>query len=166
MKIDVVKLRLSLHFALKALALNKFRAILTALGIVFGVAAVITMLAIGRGGEKEIMDQIKLVGSNNIIVGKKELLINDNSQSSSRVLSKGLTLDNIEGLRSILPGLSDVSPELSYESFAFYNNRSSRLKIVGISSSYFRMFNYQLTKGNFFSEKHELNALPVCVIGR
>jgi putative ABC transport system permease protein len=56
------------NIALEAVFLNKFRSVLTALGIIFGVAAVITMMAIGNGAKKEILDQIKLVGVNNIVI--------------------------------------------------------------------------------------------------
>ena len=59
------------NIALEAVFLNKFRSILTALGIIFGVAAVITMMAIGNGAKKEILDQMKLVGVNNILIAPK-----------------------------------------------------------------------------------------------
>jgi putative ABC transport system permease protein len=57
-----------INIALEAVFANRFRSILTALGIIFGVAAVIAMMAIGNGAQKEILDQIKLVGVNNIII--------------------------------------------------------------------------------------------------
>ena len=57
-----------LNIAIEAVFVNKFRSILTALGIIFGVAAVIAMMAIGNGAQKEILDQMKLVGVNNIII--------------------------------------------------------------------------------------------------
>ena len=59
---------INFKMGIEALANNRFRALLTSLGIIFGVAAVISMLAIGAGAEKEILDQIKLVGSNNLII--------------------------------------------------------------------------------------------------
>ena len=60
-----------LNIALEAVFINKFRSMLTALGIIFGVAAVIAMMAIGRGAQKEILDQMKLVGVNNIVISSK-----------------------------------------------------------------------------------------------
>ena len=56
------------NIAMEAVFINKFRSMLTALGIIFGVAAVIAMMAIGRGAQKEILDQMKLVGVNNIVI--------------------------------------------------------------------------------------------------
>ena len=77
--------------ALDAVFANKFRSMLTALGIIFGVAAVISMMAIGRGAQKEILDQMKIVGVNNIVImpinkgdkKKQESQSSDNSNSSS-----------------------------------------------------------------------------------
>ena len=69
---------LILSISLEAVFTNKFRSILTALGIIFGVAAVIAMLAIGNGAQQEILEQIKLVGLNNIIITPK-----DNGSSGS-----------------------------------------------------------------------------------
>ena len=60
-----------LNIAFEAVLANKFRSMLTALGIIFGVAAVIAMMAIGNGAQQEILDQIKLVGVNNIIISPK-----------------------------------------------------------------------------------------------
>ncbi|MBM3437290.1 MAG: hypothetical protein FJY07_13880, partial [Bacteroidetes bacterium] len=57
-----------LNIALEAVFANRFRSVLTALGIIFGVAAVIAMMAIGKGAQQEIMEQIKLVGVNNIVI--------------------------------------------------------------------------------------------------
>jgi putative ABC transport system permease protein len=62
------RLLANLYIAINAVIANKVRSLLTALGIIFGVAAVIAMLAIGNGAQKEILDQIKLVGVNNIVI--------------------------------------------------------------------------------------------------
>ena len=59
------------NIALEAVFLNKFRSVLTAMGIIFGVAAVISMMAIGAGAKQEILDQMKLVGVNNILIEPK-----------------------------------------------------------------------------------------------
>ena len=62
------RLLANLYIAINAVIANKIRSLLTALGIIFGVAAVIAMLAIGNGAQQEILDQIKLVGVNNIVI--------------------------------------------------------------------------------------------------
>ncbi len=169
MKLNLSKLQLSFNFAVKALAENKFRAMLTALGIIFGVAAVIAMLAIGKGAEQEIMEQIKRVGSNNIIVQKK--LLNEGKEEGDGskkeyILSNGLTLDDISGMEEVIPGIDKVSPELAYESFVMYGSRSSDLRLVGVGAEYFDMFNYILLEGKFFASQHVVDSKPVCVIGQ
>jgi len=99
--------------AVEAIFANKVKSLLTALGIIFGVAAVISMLAIGNGAEQEILEQIKMVGVNNIIV--TPILQNDQASSTStngttasegnqlagnkKKFSKGLTLLDAESIK-------------------------------------------------------------------
>lgn len=165
---NITKFKLSFSFAVKALAANKFRAMLTALGIIFGVAAVISMLAIGNGAEQEIMEQIKKVGSNNIIVQKKLPTKNDDESGRKKeiITSTGLTINDMQGIEESLPGLHQLSPELAYESFVTYRERSSNLRLVGVNEHYFSMFNYVLREGQFFSNVHVERSSPVCVIGQ
>ena len=87
------------YIALEAVMANKMRSVLTALGIIFGVAAVIAMLAIGNGAQQEILEQIKLVGVNNIIitpiVEQNEEKVEETSASTAsqkKKFSPGLTL--------------------------------------------------------------------------
>ena len=94
--------------AVEAIFANRLKSILTALGIIFGVAAVISMLAIGKGAEQEILEQIKLVGVNNIVITPSTFAVNENSSSkddsgndkpSSKKISKGLTLLDVEAIK-------------------------------------------------------------------
>ena len=73
----------NLNSAFDAVFINKFRSILTALGIIFGVAAVISMMAIGNGAQQEILEQMKMVGVNNIVITPKAELQQGSSQSST-----------------------------------------------------------------------------------
>ena len=106
-----------LNIALEAVFANRFRSILTALGIIFGVAAVIAMMAIGTGAQKEILDQIKLVGVNNIIItpimdqqnqggGSEE----EDGKTQTGKYSPGLTLKDASSIKDILPILKDNLP--------------------------------------------------------
>ena len=118
-----------LNIAFEAVLANKFRSLLTALGIIFGVAAVIAMMAIGNGAQKEILDQIKLVGVNNIIITpkieKKDKQEKDQQSSgdtkesddkSKKKYSPGLTLKDAESIKAIIPTAKLVSPEVTFES--------------------------------------------------
>ena len=164
---------LILSISLEAVFDNKFRSILTALGIIFGVAAVIAMLAIGNGARQEILEQIKLVGLNNIIITPK---VNgegggasdgeeDETKAMRKKYSPGLTLKDAENILSSLPTVEKVSPEIIYSTPAMRDGKKMSIKLSGVTASYFTLFNQTLKKGNIFSDRQmELGSL-VCVIG-
>jgi putative ABC transport system permease protein len=159
------------NIALEAVFANRFRSILTALGIIFGVAAVIAMMAIGNGAQKEILDQIKLVGVNNIII--TPVLENQGQSGSSdeegksktEKYSPGLTLKDAQSIKDILPTVDMVSPEVIYETFIIKDGIRSSATLSGVTPDFFRVFNLQLTKGLMFTEDQLINGGAVCIIG-
>ena len=107
----------SMYVALEAVLANKLRSLLTALGIIFGVAAVIAMLAIGNGAQQELLEQIKLVGVNNIVVTPivpqtEEEISEDLGAKEKEKFSPGLTVRDVNGLIETIPTISKVSPEI------------------------------------------------------
>jgi len=138
--------------ALEAIMANKLKSILTALGIIFGVAAVISMLAIGNGAQQEILEQMKMVGVNNIIVNSifeaqdAESTDEGNGETQKQKFSPGLTLMDMEAVKSVIPSVVHISPEISLNSFIQYNGLRMPAKIVGITNDYFSLFNYPLRK--------------------
>ena len=158
--------------AFEAIQRNKLRSMLTSLGIVFGVASVISMLAIGRGAQQEILDQMKLLGANNIIitpiVEQEEGKVEEDASSKpaeKKKFSPGLTLQDGEGIMSSIPGVAYVSPEVVLETNALREGMKRTTKLVGIDSTYFHTSDYQLEEGSFFSPVHYERAMPVAVIG-
>lgn len=157
--------------AIESIMANQTRSILTALGIIFGVAAVITMLAIGRGAQQEILDQIKMVGVNNIMITPiVEPSSGDDSENSGenkqkRKFSPGLTIEDVEAIQEVLPTLKMVSPEITLNSYVIQGGKRATAKLLGVSNEYFEIFNLQLYEGAFFNENQEENGIPVCVIG-
>src|SRR5688572_32529319 len=114
------RLMANLLIAISAVIANKFRSLLTALGIIFGVAAVIAMLAIGNGAQKEILDQIKLVGVNNIVIKpiveqKEEKLEEETGKKEPKKFSPGLTVRDVRSIQTTIPGLKKISPEIILE---------------------------------------------------
>jgi putative ABC transport system permease protein len=155
--------------AVEAIMANKLKSVLTALGIIFGVAAVISMLAIGQGAQKEILDQIKLVGVNNIII---EPIIDQSSSSSteegkkeSKKFSNGLNLLDVKAIRQVIPTVKAVSSEIQLNSFVQHNQIRRPTVLLGVSPSYFSLFNLVLEKGVLFNSIHEETGQAVCVIG-
>ncbi|MFV0484190.1 MAG: ABC transporter permease [Bacteroidales bacterium] len=161
------------HIAIEAIIDNKIKSLLTALGIVFGVAAVISMLAIGNGAQQEILEQIKLVGVNNIIIEPQTSSKEATSTSSSTEttdekvgFSRGLTLLDAQSIKNIIPSVEDVCPIISTNTIAISEGRSDKVNLEGTESNYFSMFNIVIEKGDNFSQLQSLSGMPVCVIGK
>ena len=160
--------------AVEAIFANRLKSILTALGIIFGVAAVISMLAIGKGAEQEILEQIKLVGVNNIVITPSSHTVNegnssqensDKSKPSSKKISKGLTLLDVEAIKKVLPTTEKISPVISFNYSALLNGKSKPVVLEGIENDYFELFNMNLEQGSLFNSAQSEKGLPVCVIG-
>ncbi len=158
-----------LNIAIEAVFLNRVRSALTALGIIFGVAAVIAMMAIGKGAQKEIIDQIKMVGVNNIIITPKMDLesVQENQENGKggAKYSPGLTLKDAESMQEFIPHINQISPEVVYETHIVQNGIRKAAKLIGVTTDFFDVFNLQVRKGNFFSEAQASQGVPVCVIG-
>ena len=156
--------------AIESIMANKLRSILTALGIIFGVAAVITMLAIGRGAQQEILEQIKMVGVNNIVIAPIVEPASEGEESESekkekKKYSPGLTLEDVEAIYNVMPTVNRVSPEITLNSYVIKGGKRSTSKLIGVNNQYFDLFNLPLERGTYFNEYQESNGIPVCVIG-
>ncbi|MFZ5939372.1 MAG: ABC transporter permease [Bacteroidota bacterium] len=157
--------------AVESILANQLRSILTALGIIFGVAAVITMLAIGKGAQQEILEQIKMVGVNNIVITPIVQPSSDDESSTNGEdkdkgkFSPGLTLKDMEAIREVLPTVNRISPEVALNSYVIQNGRRETAKLLGVSNAYFDIFNLKLEEGTYFNDFQEENGITVCVIG-
>jgi putative ABC transport system permease protein len=157
----------------EALIANRFRAILTSLGIIFGVAAVIAMLAIGAGTEKEIIEQIKQIGSNNIViksrVEKKKQMEDDpaiQAKQENGKYSPGLTLADAANILQTIPNVNFVSPEIESEMQFYSEGLITSGNLIGITNHYFETNNLLVNEGLMFSDDQLANSAPVCIIGR
>ena len=172
-KIYIEKLKSNFSEAVRVILANKIRTLLTSLGIIFGVAAVITMLAIGNGAEKEILAQLELVGVNNIVItpipDEKE---NENEEESeaagivAKRFSKGLDMLDVASIKKNIPSVKTVSPEIVLETYVIKKGRQSPVKLIGVSSDFFLTSNINIESGKNFSNTQIENSLPVCVIGK
>jgi putative ABC transport system permease protein len=163
------RLLANLYIAINAVIANKVRSLLTALGIIFGVAAVIAMLAIGNGAQQEILNQIKLVGVNNIVIKpvieQKEEKIEVAGKKEKKKFSPGLTLRDVSGIVASVPGLAKISPEVILDTYVIRNGLRRSAKLVGIEPTYFEIYDFQLNEGKIFNEEQLQTGKPVCVIG-
>ena len=158
--------------AVESILGNKFRSLLTGLGIIFGVAAVISMLAIGNGAQQEILEQIKMVGVNNIMITPIVEPADGNSGSESAAndkekskFSPGLNLADVDAIKEVLTTVHRISPEVSLNSYVMQHGKRETAKLLGVSNEDFDIFNLQLESGLFFNDYHEEKGIPVCVIG-
>jgi putative ABC transport system permease protein len=157
---------------MEAVFANKFRSILTALGIIFGVAAVIAMMAIGNGARVEILEQIKLVGVNNIVILPVKSVDNnseENGEEEGKTLKKkyspGLTLKDAENIYSSIPTVENISPEVIYSTLAIREGNKLYVELSGVTQTFFTLFNQTVKKGSMFSDIQMERGDPVCIIG-
>ncbi len=157
------------QIALEALVANKVKSLLTALGIMFGVGAVISMMAIGRGAQAEVLAQIEMIGANNILItpGNQSDANNADNESSIRQvnLSKGLNLSDVMAINEVLPTIAACSPVINKSSTVLYKSKTQSVLMHGVIPSFFEALNMEMTIGRYFSNSQTENGRAVCVIG-
>jgi putative ABC transport system permease protein len=164
--------------ALEAIFQNKLRAVLTSLGIIFGVASVIAMLAIGKGAEQEILEKIKLLGTNNIIIkpiekkAKEKADAEDQKDTDTKKEEKdkkkytpGLTLRDVEAIKESVPNVKTASSEVVFETLALREGLKRDVKVVGVDPSYFSINQFNIYSGSNFVDKQVQGSESVCIIG-
>lgn len=157
-----------IRIAFESIMANKLKSILTALGIIFGVAAVISMLAIGKGAQQEILDQIKMVGVNNILISpivQEKDASSEEGETQLNKFSRGLTLLDVDAIRSTIPAVKRISPEISFNSTIVLSGMRYTAKLVGVSNDYFDLYNLPISQGVFFNDYQEEYGIQVCIIG-
>jgi len=169
---DKERLIANLTIAFEAVLSNRVRSILTGLGIIFGVAAVIAMLAIGNGAQKEIIDQIKLVGLNNIVIKpvieqtEEQVSTDDPFNKEKNKYSPGLTLKDKNAIAKMLPDIQAISPEIVKDTYIMNKGIRRSAKLVGVEPPYFKLFNFELEEGTMFNDQNLIYGMPVCIIGK
>ena len=169
---DKERLIANLIIAFEAVLSNRVRSILTGLGIIFGVAAVIAMLAIGNGAQKEIIEQIKLVGLNNIVIKpvieqtEEQVSADDPFNKEKNKYAPGLTLKDKNAIAKILPDIQAISPEIIKDTYIMNKGIRRSAKLVGVEPPYFKLFNFELEEGTMFNDQNLIHGMPVCIIGK
>lgn len=164
------KILYNFDIALEAIQRNKLRAFLTSLGIIFGVSSVIAMLAIGNGAQQEVLTQMQLLGTNNVIVQpvveqRQGIVSEGEEQQQSTKFSPGLTMEDLISIRELIPEVEKLSPEIVYETNFIREARMRTGKLVGVNTDYFDISNFEIIEGSNFSDIQINEADPVCVIG-
>lgn len=153
-----------LKIALRALANNKLRGFLTMLGIIIGVASVITMLAIGQGSKRSIQAQISEMGSNMIMIQPGADMRGGVRQDASAM--ETLKLQDYEDIVNETRYVSATSPSVNSSGQAIYGANNAPTTVYGISPDYMEIRLYEVEDGDMFSDQDVQTAAKVCVIGK
>lgn len=154
----------SLRIGIKSILVHKLRSFLTTLGVIFGVAAVISMLSIGEGAKREAVEQIKLLGTNNIRVNQLKLT-GEQAEEAEQKNSRGLTYRDGQLIRENLPNVKGVTPVRFVETEIMLGNKESNGRVVGTDESYQWVTNFHPSEGRFIGALDVAEAKRVCVIG-
>ncbi|MEO8636241.1 MAG: ABC transporter permease [Gemmatimonadales bacterium] len=159
----------ALRTAFEAVQHNRLRASLTSLGILFGVASVIAMLAIGKGAEQEILEQMRLLGSNNVIitplVAQKEGTAKEEPDKQVKKFSPGLTYADAQAIARTIPAVEVTSAEIVLNTSLTREGLRRSGKVLGVDTAYFRLTNLSLVEGAWFTPQQVMRGLPVAIIG-
>ncbi|PKN04693.1 MAG: multidrug ABC transporter substrate-binding protein, partial [Deltaproteobacteria bacterium HGW-Deltaproteobacteria-9] len=159
----MINLPSTIKISLRALRVNKMRSALTMLGIIIGVGAVITMLAVGKGASNKISEQIATVGSNLIMVmpgsaGKRGF-------HGPRGSATTLIPEDAEAIMRECPSVGMVTPIVRSSGQAVFGNKNWQTSIMGSNESYLKISSREIEHGRFFTAAESRSGQKVCVVG-
>ncbi len=152
--------------AFQNLSQRKLRSLLTMLGMIFGVAAVVSMLSIGAGAQQEVLTAIEQLGVHNLIVEAND--IPDSSELARiRKISPGLTRQDVRVIRANVQGISAVSPRKRVTPGSTLPKPRQDMPVVyGVTPAYKSIAGLRIVRGRFFDNVENDTAVPVCVLGQ
>jgi putative ABC transport system permease protein len=144
---------------------HKLRSLLTMLGMIFGVGAVVAMLSITAGAQKQMMAFIDQLGVNNIIVEAREATDRDTLQVV-RTISPGLTFRDFRAISENVPGLEAITPRKRFKPTKVLPKTAAEIPgLIGVLPNYEQINSLKLDEGRFFTEEENQASAPVCVLG-
>ncbi|MCH7591230.1 MAG: ABC transporter permease [Planctomycetes bacterium] len=156
----------TVRLGINNLRLHKLRSLLTSLGIIFGVAAVICMLSISEGASADELRMIKLLGTKNIIVNSiKPAQSGQTSQGNSNLIEYGITRDDIAIIEATIPHVQRVVPLKTIAYKARYGEHQAALSVVGTTPEFFAVVNVRVARGRPLSSEDMSERTNICVIG-
>ncbi|MCB1202625.1 MAG: ABC transporter permease [Verrucomicrobiae bacterium] len=167
-ELSFFRLKRSVLLGLKSLWLHKLRSLLTAMGIVFGVCSVIAMLAIGEGASHEAQQQIKELGSQNVILRsvKPTNKTTAGEQERSLILEYGITYRDISQIQATVPGVLVTIPARELKDFIWNEALSIDGSTRGTVPWFPDMRNRKVQRGRFFTQIEMDTRAPICVLSR
>ncbi|MBX9602704.1 MAG: ABC transporter permease [Bryobacteraceae bacterium] len=154
-----------LMMGLQSLLVHKLRSLLTMLGMIFGVGAVVAMLAITAGAQKEMMSYIDLLGVNNIIIEAKEAA-DRNELQARRAVSPGLTFRDFRAISENVQGIEALTPRKRFKPLKVLPKPAQEPPmLVGVEPNYLAINSLKIVEGRFFDDEDNARSAPVCVLG-
>src|SRR5579859_5424976 len=154
-----------LVFGFENLASHKLRSLLTMLGMIFGVAAVVAMLSIGAGAQQKVMAFIEQLGVRNLIVEAKEAH-NEQEYQKVRKISNGLSLRDYQTIRQNVPDIEEGTPRKRFTPTKVLPKPQIDIPTVyGVEPSYLAIGHLRILEGRFFDGTDNAASAPVCVLG-
>src|ERR1051326_47360 len=154
-----------LMMGMASLFAHKLRSLLTMLGMIFGVGAVVAMLSITAGAQKEMMSFIDQLGVNNIIVEAHEAL-DRNELQTVRAISPGLTFRDYRAISENVPGLAAITPRKRFKPQRLLPKTSQEPpQLIGVLPNFVEINSLKMVSGRFFTEDENRSSAPVCVLG-
>ena len=154
-----------LWMGLASLLAHKLRSLLTMLGMIFGVGAVVAMLSITAGAQREMIRYIDLLGVNNIIVEANEAVDRD-TLMAVREISPGLTFRDFRAIEQNTPNIEAMSPRKRFiPTSTLPRTDQESPSLIGVLPNYTEIYPLTLLEGRFFNEEDNLRSAPVCVLG-
>jgi putative ABC transport system permease protein len=153
------------RISLKALVSNKFRALLTMLGIIIGVAAVIAMLAIGQGSKKSIQDEFSKMGSNMLMVQPGADMFSGGARMAATA-TQTMVLEDYDAIKAQSNYISAISPMVNANGQSIYGSNNWPVGMQGVNQDYLSIRKYSIENGRIFSEREITSAAKVCLLGQ
>ena len=153
-----------IYLSQKSLRSNILRSVLTSLGIIIGVSSVITMISIGNGARLEVEQQIERFGSNNLILRAQSS--NNRGVSMGNNSVNSLTLKDMEALKSEIPAISAIAPNVSLSSQVIANGNNWLTSVTGTTNEQFNLSNWKFELGREFQEDELVSGSRVAIIGK
>ena len=152
--------------ALRNLMRHKLRSLLTALGIIFGIASVVSMVSAGEGARREILEQIRELGTSNIIVNAKKPPAEQNAKKAegTYLLTYGLTFHDLRQIRTTVPSVTAALPVHDVKDWIWFKSRRVEAKIHGVTERYFDQLGMKPIMGRLLDDKDEVERNRVCVV--
>ncbi len=158
-----MNLRASVRIAMRAMASNPLRSLLTMLGVIIGVGAVVAMVAIGQGARASVTQQVQALGSNLLTVFAGTAQFGGVSRGDS---VRTLTLEDAEAIRAGVPRAIGISAEFSRQAQVVFRAENTTTQVSGVTPEFQTVRNFRPAKGQFFTEEEMRARAKVAVVGR